>query len=700
MICMNAERRWGGVSRQRTVSHRWVWTLLSIFILLVPVIARAQIVEPICVPPSLGVPPAYQPPHWWDNSPTQPVYYQKLTDPRWQGAAAVSRTNGLQETNSFLALQDGTYLYLSWRHRDIPLGSVGQNVLFVGYERASDSKPIIVQATLATTSITEAGGSGAVDPDAIELDATGVLKTDLIPPGVNMPDPAWVDDNTRAWINNPVQNSYAVQMRIPISDLKFTGGTFKLWFEMLAGSPAIPVSRFVWPRTGADIGEQAVPPFAKTFPLPTAWKTFKLSTGPSDMSCPAQSISLGQDKIATKNPNPNEILYKKSPDTKPENVLFARPTNNSGGNIPADKLKATFRIANWGSQPNFEDWEVGVPIDTLWAKVPCAGADPTSGAVGNLGAIANGVTATDANELRCRWTLSDGEITPFESGARNSHSCVLVEMTDTMTPGLVYRNRSMWNNFDVRPASVLEKPAQITLKGLAHISPSGRDVYVYVETRNMPDKVPQENDNKMPDKVPQAIERKVAYNEPREGPLALKRAITEGKVTSADLSRMIAGGQVSEIMLDEILPTYIVHVYHDTGKSLTLGGVKRPILNEQGAFGYRITHVGDLLGWTHALNFAAGHTVDKLAPNFYRIRNVPNNGTVNVITRIESLIEGHCRCLDFKCLMDSGKQASLGSGIAVGGVVLFGMLSIGGYAFFPRRTRRDEAPGENEESKP
>ena len=100
---------------------------------------------------------------------------------------------------------------------------------------------------------------------------------------------------------------------------------------------------------------------------------------------------------------------------------------------------------------------------------------------------------------------------------------------------------------------------------------------------------------------------------------------------------MIADGQVSEATLDAVLPTYIAHVFHDTGQQLTTGGVRRPVLNPQSSFGYRVTHAGDLYGWRHELGVESGFAIDELAPNFYRIRNVPNNGSVNVTTKIEAL---------------------------------------------------------------
>lgn len=628
-----------------------------------------------CVPPSMGVPPSYQPPHWWDNSPPQPVYYQKLNDPRWQGAAAISYTDGTQEKMTFLALQDSTHLYLSWRYQGMSLGVVGQNVLYVGLEPAGGGNPIIVRTSLTTTSTTEAGYSGAIDPNAFELNtSTSLLGSDIS-------DPPWVDDSTRVWIT---PTSYAVQMRIPKSAINISSGTFKLWYELLAGSPSDPLVRFVWPRTGAEIVSttMSTPPFdtVMQFPLPNAlttpWESFKLSTGPSDMSCPAQGISLDQDKIATKNPNANEILYKLSPDPKPENVLFARPTNNSGVSIPAGKLKATFRIANWGSQPNFEDWEVGVPIDQLWAKVPCVGAD-VNGAVETVGDIGIGATAPESSELRCRWTLTDAEILPFSTGARNSHSCLLVEMSDTMTPGLVYRNRSMWNNFDVRQASVIEDSAEISLKGL----PGGsRDVYVYVDALNMPSKIPPKTDGQTDGRALSGAARELLVG------------ISQGKIRAAELSGMISRGQVTNAQLDEFLPTYRVSVFHDTGKTLTIGGAKRPILNPQGSFGYRITHAGELNGWRHQLGFEHGYTVDELSPGFFRIKQVPKNGVIKVSTRVEAVETPTPPC---QCGTICAKQALNDSDAISGSLILVGTLGAGGFAFL-RRRRKQESSGLDE----
>ena len=48
-------------------------------------------------------------------------------------------------------------------------------------------------------------------------------------------------------------------------------------------------------------------------------------------------------------------------------------------------------------------------------------------------------------------------------------------------------------------------------------------------------------------------------------------------------------------------PSYKVHVYHDTGEKVTIGG-RRRVLNPQSSFGYLLNHAGALTGWKHALS--------------------------------------------------------------------------------------------------
>jgi hypothetical protein len=98
-----------------------------------------------------------------------------------------------------------------------------------------------------------------------------------------------------------------------------------------------------------------------------------------------------------------------------------------------------------------------------------------------------------------------------------------------------------------------------------------------------------------------------------------------------DAAGFVAPGRSTIEELIKFLPTYRVHVYHDTGRRTTLlGGGSRRILSPQSSFGFLVQHEGELYGWETRL-----YGAEKLAENFYVLR-VPNNGSVRVTTAIQA----------------------------------------------------------------
>ena len=53
-------------------------------------------------------------------------------------------------------------------------------------------------------------------------------------------------------------------------------------------------------------------------------------------------------------------------------------------------------------------------------------------------------------------------------------------------PGLTFLNNSVFRNMEFTPASVVNQDAAISIAGLKAISNGPRDVYLYVQTVNMP----------------------------------------------------------------------------------------------------------------------------------------------------------------------------------------------------------------------
>jgi hypothetical protein len=85
---------------------------------------------------------------------------------------------------------------------------------------------------------------------------------------------------------------------------------------------------------------------------------------------------------------------------------------------------------------------------------------------------------------------------------------------------------------------------------------------------------------------------------------------------------------------EETRPTYLVHVWHATGETVTdVDGVTRKVLEAQTSFGFYVEHQGPLFGWDHRLT---GQGLIEIAPNFYKVA-IPNDGSVTVATEISSL---------------------------------------------------------------
>lgn len=579
-----------------------VFIIVAALIAMPPIAAGAV----TCVPIANGVFGNPTPPHWWDNVPPQSVYYQQIDDPRWVGAGTVTYGDGTSTQADFRALlgDGGTNLYLSWRIFLAPAMSANQNSLYLGLQQsaADGGGDMIINIGLPTLA---PSGDTVPSYDVESLQADGTL-------GSTIPTPTWLSGTGRVWINNPTSNSFAVQVQVPVSAINVTGGAFQMWYEVLAGTPSAAVYKFTWPRSGADIVTSGFP--AKPhFPLSSLpWESFHLSTGPGDATCAGTGVSLDIYQIGTHNTPSSEVEYGHGQ----VNTFFARPMNNSGMDINAGDLKATFRLANWGSVPGEES---GVDPNVLWSTIPGGSLVP------NSGKITNGTLADATNEAHFDWTLSNSDIVPYQNGTRSADNCLLVELTSTT--GLTFTNNSIRRNMDFVSASTFTRKAEISIKGLKPFAPGGRDVYLYVETLNMPAKVQGGGDGG-PNNPPGEV-----------GNQNRLPALQRGSLTPQQLQELAASGELTDKSMDAVLPTYRVHVFSDSGNTINVGGTPHPLLVPQSGFGFRVIHAGDLIGWTHKI-FGDGFTLQEIAPNFYRIKKVPNDGSVNVVTTITAVEPG------------------------------------------------------------
>jgi hypothetical protein len=120
---------------------------------------------------------------------------------------------------------------------------------------------------------------------------------------------------------------------------------------------------------------------------------------------------------------------------------------------------------------------------------------------------------------------------------------------------------------------------------------------------------------------------------------------------SRDLAKLLGGSArletlvsvlsdvgMTEEELDQVFPTFRIHVYHDTGFRETVAdGTVRPVLQAQSSFGLYVYHEGSLQGWQTAIEGA-----QRIADNLYLI-SVPNEGSTKIKVVVQAVEEGDQR---------------------------------------------------------
>lgn len=558
-----------------------------------------------CIPPAVGVPFASGPPIWWDpaqdptHNPADPNsgIYNRIDDPRWKTASSITHGNGATEHVSLRALHHTSggaqSVYLSWWIKVAPVFGTNNDLLYIGLKPNGSATGLLLRMTLTT--------AGAQDTSDYALDVSAVADDGSFGAPLD-PDPAWTN-NIRVWANQPVPNTWAIHVNVPIGTDLGTGdilGTdFNMWYEVLQGTLTAPIIEYTWPRE-ADFAVSTVA-FVETLPAPSTWPGFHLSSGTSDPLCATGGITIDVVDIGTEHPDgPGKIS------TINMNTFYARPTNKTGDPVDVGKVHARFRLANWGIQPDPN--EVADP-NQLWTEVR---------GLGNVTQSSPPDTIADGAHWNITGTWLPDNGIPEEAGwfdgTRWTHQCMLVELSGS---DLEFLRSSIHRNMNFVAASKFEEEAQVSVVGLTPINPSDRDVYLYVETKNMPERV----------KDSDLYHRKVATTiDPRKVSTFFNKDDERPKVE-----------QIADRM-----PTYVIHGYYDTGRTITVNEKSHPILRPMTSLGYFVTHEGKVDGWSHNLQGA-----EEIAPNFYKIA-VPNNDTATITTTVKALQPSSFRrCFDW-----------------------------------------------------
>ncbi|HEY6232101.1 MAG TPA: hypothetical protein VIW64_12640, partial [Pyrinomonadaceae bacterium] len=539
------------------------------------------------------------------------------------------------------------YLFLSWVVRVSTLNAMimdrvncvlgaGGNYLAFQINLATGSGPIV------------AGTENAPDSAfTYRMHSCDVSGANLV---AHTPDLAGtvIENTGRMWVaigqnDSPgrhIPTLWAFQIAIPLGSV-WTGtsltlpasGDFKLWYEVWTSmgggatvSYRVPNAGTATDSSGADIIPAAGPPLAQLLDMSTNFgggcttavtleymnagtRNVNNATDPPRTDIDTIRLDLGQPYPPLQMSPYDESYTPNVASTQFQNQFFAQPTF-PGGYTDAQKtsVRADFSLANWGSQ--YQD-----PTANSWSRIPGGtGVQYQVGGINEMRFIwpqpvmgsADAYTTTLVRNInKFLNALRTG--TPPAAPAQNAHQCMLIELSSSDS-SVVMTTSSIYRNMNIARASEFRRFAEISVAGIPPISPQKRDVYLYLLTSNMPPVVKRDGGN---GDSPNLKSMETTFS--RAG------AVGKGNMPS----------EVEDIA--NIYPTYSVHAYHDTGKKMTLSdGRKIAILEPQTAFGYFVTHEGDLYGWETRL-----YGAEKLAENLYIVR-VPNNRSVYVETAIQA----------------------------------------------------------------
>jgi hypothetical protein len=557
-----------------------------------------------CFPTAVGVPGNPTPPDWLSGTPAP--FDGSPDDPRWVGALTHSLGDGAGVQFMFRALVNSaqTELLLSWLVKVDP--AIGDDTLFVGFGTATTA--LVVSLQLLTASPTPPGGQ----TEGVAYNADSMLFSGGNWGAPSGSAPAWVASGTRAWINfgTPNPTPFAFHMRVPIGQFLDLGGnqvkitpgtTFKMWYSAYVNTPTEPGSdvEYVWPgKAGVGLDNP---------PAPSTWDDVRVSNVANDVACDQTGVTIDVLGIGTKNIDgtaraaANEIRFDQNgvDATQPNhsNMFFAHPTFPFADTTRRGEVRARFRMANWGSQ-------IGSLTSQSWKNIP--GGDSVPCDTNQLGGESHFLWPTQPDLTD---PTSVAILNNFRNGTTTRDQCILVELSSVHAGGEVFLVNSIRRNMWLAAASTFSREAEISIVGLQPISPVPRDVYLYLETLNMPTRVPQQQPG--------------GEGEPAGGVLFRNNSAfaSRGRNTIEDLIKFV--------------PTYRVHVYHDTGRRRNVKGRgTRRILTPQSSFGYFLEHEGDLDGWDARLQGAI-----RIAETFYLLR-VENNGTAKVNTVVQGRAPG------------------------------------------------------------
>ena len=639
-VALTAGRTRGGVS---------LFALPLAFALAFAWTSRASAQTYLCPPAPEGVFGLPGGPRFTE-SPAPDIFAPELDDPRWNGAWREDFSVSSSTEASARILNDGTSLFVSLQATVDPDGAqIGSDAVYLGFSQ--DGTTGIVVKILMDAAPPAAGFTN----DSTSVSSATWWKTTNggASPWLKQGPQSWATPaNVHLWTGDGTANgaAWAFNAKLSLADLgtalglgSALGGQFFMWYQIDIETPST-TAHYAWPA-GATIGFNTT-----TAPCTSASVCAVMTVGSFGVvnptvaaNCPT-GISIDPMSIGSEDPPvtagvPGTIVHTGAGHAA--NNFVAELTNTDALNPPtAGSVQGRFRIADWGSQ---------IGVGGSWTDVATVGTSTTA---------AHGTNAATPNEV-----LMNCINPPFNATNNSCYQlpasaptdqCLLVELSQNNGSGMRFVHDSARRNMDFVSASTFERSAEISLKGLAPLpgSPGTRDVYIYVRTLHLPAVTDGNHQAPVPPPVPPVVKGGDGKNREAAAAAGAAGGVNQG----TPRYRMSTYERIASVT-----PTYEVHVYHDTGRTETVGAETRHVLEPQAPFGYFVEHAGDLSGWKHAL-VGEGFVLDEISPNFYHAK-IPDNGSVRVHTTISSC-QKHLFGLINKCGSSiagcGGCQCSLG----------------------------------------
>ena len=607
------------------------------------------------IPSAGGVPGISGPPDWLSGTPDF-----HLDDVRWRGATRVDFAAGAAHNVFFRALHSNQggqeFIYITLRAGFVPEMNTSRDFVYIGLQKHGTNDAIAIRIQAHDSAFADTGPPPAAAPTPPFT--VQVKQSTAGGPWNIVGNPNWINNNARVWLQNNNTNPmdpnfrWGVQIRIPANltggitntngpelttDLDPGPGTnlvtdFDMWYLIrgsVSGNPAILAEY----RT--DGGNTSAFDLTNgNYPLPPGiWDEFELTSGPASFGG-ITIMGNGQNDVVVQNGLGTGTTIQNGA----LNTFIARPRNYraAGNDIAIGDIAATFRIANWGSvanNPNQTNFATGT-----WDFVDPLNPNPVaSTALISTLAANNNPPATSPIAQPVNMTLGPN---------KSIHQCILCNLSST-GPVMLFLQDSVFRNMNYDHASTLEREAEINTIGIPKdAAPDPRDVYLAVETINMLKNTPGADAGTF---LSANMFRILRQSE--GGPLAEKlrkvleilkdlgRETKDAKQRLDILVEVLTDAGLTDDELDQVFPTFRIHVYHDTGERLKDEdtGEERPVLRAQSSFGLYMYHEGGLEGWQTSIQGAT-----RISDNIYQMP-VKKDGTAKIKVLVQAVEKGQDR---------------------------------------------------------